>query len=287
MRRLLIALTAVAALIGTPALAADMALKAPPPPPPYTWTGFYGGVQLGGEWANDTWNAQCFGGNCPGNFLPPTGEMFTPDGSSPANLSGASVRGGIYAGYNWQVRPAWVVGGEADFAWANASSTVPGLVGCSVIPQSCVPGHVTTTLGNDSSSIRSDWDGSVRARLGFVPSPAVLLYATGGVAFQRFDAAENCGSTLFGGGGAWCLALRSQTDSTTLVGWTAGGGIDWRLAGNWIARVEYRYEGFGNWQTSFFANSPTAGQAANVDFNSASLRLGTNILTLGLAYKFF
>jgi outer membrane immunogenic protein len=51
--------TAIAAiaLIGTPAFAADMAVKAPPPAlePVFSWTGFYVGAALGGEWADTTW----------------------------------------------------------------------------------------------------------------------------------------------------------------------------------------------------------------------------------------
>jgi outer membrane immunogenic protein len=53
MKKLLIARAALAALIGTPVLAADMAVKAPPAPvaPVYSWAGFYLGVEGGGGWA--------------------------------------------------------------------------------------------------------------------------------------------------------------------------------------------------------------------------------------------
>jgi len=45
-----IAFAAIAALISTPALAADMAVKAPLPSPVYDWTGFYFGVTAGAGW---------------------------------------------------------------------------------------------------------------------------------------------------------------------------------------------------------------------------------------------
>jgi hypothetical protein len=48
MKKSLLSIAAVAALLGKPALAADMALKAPPMPPPvYDWTGPYVGATLG------------------------------------------------------------------------------------------------------------------------------------------------------------------------------------------------------------------------------------------------
>jgi outer membrane immunogenic protein len=55
-KRLFIA--AVAALVATPALAADMLLKKAPPqprPPAWTWTGFYVGANFGGGWAKSDW----------------------------------------------------------------------------------------------------------------------------------------------------------------------------------------------------------------------------------------
>jgi outer membrane immunogenic protein len=47
MKKLATVIAAIA-LIGTPAFAADMAVKAPPPAPAPvpTWTGFYGGIQF-------------------------------------------------------------------------------------------------------------------------------------------------------------------------------------------------------------------------------------------------
>jgi outer membrane immunogenic protein len=57
MRKLLLATTALAALVVTPALAADMAApvyKAPPPPAPiFSWTGFYIGLNGGYGWGHD------------------------------------------------------------------------------------------------------------------------------------------------------------------------------------------------------------------------------------------
>jgi outer membrane immunogenic protein len=50
---------AIAALVGMPAFAADMAVKAPPSPPPapvYQWAGFYIGGNVGGTWNDNSVN---------------------------------------------------------------------------------------------------------------------------------------------------------------------------------------------------------------------------------------
>ena len=54
MKNAWVGIAALATLIGTPALAADMALKAPAPsaPPPCIWCGWYIGANAGGTWGD-------------------------------------------------------------------------------------------------------------------------------------------------------------------------------------------------------------------------------------------
>jgi opacity protein-like surface antigen len=76
MRKLATAIAAIT-LIGTPALAADMAVKMPvksPPPPPgpiYSWTGLYIGGNVGGAWGSTSFSTDP---GCPPN--PATNSTF-------------------------------------------------------------------------------------------------------------------------------------------------------------------------------------------------------------------
>ena len=58
MRTIAIGVTTITALIATHAMAADMAVKAPPPAPApvYNWTGWYVGVNAGASMGNANTN---------------------------------------------------------------------------------------------------------------------------------------------------------------------------------------------------------------------------------------
>lgn len=103
-----------AGLLVTPALAADMALKAPLLPPPPLWTGWYVGANGGGGWANTTWTFPA-----PQFFATAAGQSFS------TNPNGGIAGGQI--GYNYQFSN-WVVGGEFMGDWANLSQKVVGPV---------------------------------------------------------------------------------------------------------------------------------------------------------------
>ncbi len=67
MKKLLLSATAVVfALAASAALAADLPSRkeapvyAPPPPPPPMWTGFYGGLNIGGGWSANSNNVSTF-----------------------------------------------------------------------------------------------------------------------------------------------------------------------------------------------------------------------------------
>jgi outer membrane immunogenic protein len=104
----------LALVLGTPASAADMAVKAPPPAPipvMYNWSGFYIGGNGGWAQSRNCWD-----------FLTVVGAVIA-DGCR--DRSGGVIGGQI--GYRWQAGQ-WVFGLEAQGDWADLSNTRVSIV---------------------------------------------------------------------------------------------------------------------------------------------------------------
>jgi outer membrane immunogenic protein len=99
---------------------------------------------------------------------------------------------------------------------------------------------------------------------------------TGGVAVGEVMTA----GTVFGFDGEGNPVNTIVSSHNTKAGWTVGGGIEGRLAGNWTAKIEYLYLDLGT-VTTIPAPAPSSTTAAA--FNS---RVIDNILRVGVNYKF-
>jgi outer membrane immunogenic protein len=266
--------TAVIALIGTSALAADMAVKspAPAPAPVYNWTGWYVGVNAGASMgnANTNFNVSPFfvGKTAVGGF----------GGSNREYPSG--FIGGGQIGYNWQYSPLIVVGLEADIQGAleRDSQTLTNPFSVTPLATLALPTITGTSVVNYTTKI--DWFGTVRGRIGYVwGNGEVLTYATGGLAYGKVDlegtgtisgtSTINAVVTPFSGGGSF-------GHSAVNTGWVAGYGTEGRIdfwgARNWTWRVESLYMDFGH-----LSNTGAGGQVAtNTHFTDWILRGGLN-----------
>jgi outer membrane immunogenic protein len=266
--------------IGSPAIAADMPLKAPPPPVVVSdWGGFYIGAQFGEKWKKDDWTTTCVAGGAP---LAPCGSAFNallfpgaPDGTAAQSFTNSGFRWGLYAGYNFQVNQSWLVGVEIDAGAYNQSSTVGFIPGCATA--ACTGGAFGPgPFAGDSTTIRNTWDASLRGRLGFIATPDILVYGTGGLALQRIEETLVCSGIT----GAICSFNAVETQSKTLAGWTVGGGIEWKVWRNVVLRGEYRYAEFPGFAPVFFP-----GTSANAEVH-ANIKVRSQIATFGIAYKF-
>ena len=141
---------------------------------------------------------------------------------------------------------------EADAAWGNSSMSqngIPGTFGNSGMTL-FVPGPpaaVTITgleaeLG-DSSSVKLGWDSSLRARLGFLLLPDILLYGTGGVSFQEVAVSASCSGPTAGPTAvspSYCQSgAHSESASRLMVGYTIGGGIEAAFDANWLSEISF------------------------------------------------
>ncbi len=226
--------TMALALAMNGAQAADLPSRAMAPIPPaftaYNWTGFYVGAQVGYKWGSDR-----------------TTEFVTATGLASGfdrGFSPKGVIGGLHAGYNQQFG-AMVVGVEADI---EASGYRGGY----------------TNVAPTGTRFRSDWQGSVRARLGVTPVDRMLVYVTGGVAFAQIR------HSYFNG-------AISEGFTQTRTGYTIGAGVEYAFTNNLTARVEYRYSDYGRFRNASLVAFP--GFTYRHDPSD-------HVVRVGVSYKF-
>ena len=227
--------------VGAAAQAADLpSYKAPPPPPPpaFTWTGLYGGVNIGYAFGDNTRETGGLGylsgipviGAAP---LAPLGSTW----SIGQDLHG--IAGGAQLGYNYQFNPWLVLGAEADIQATDAVSHSRSTLG----RFDAAGGH----LQSMNSTKNVDWFGTVRGRIGVTPIsiPNLMIYGTGGFAYGQVvnnvgfaDNFINLGISGIGNG---------YYDNTK-TGWTAGGGVEWSpsMFPSWSLKAEYLYVDLGS-----------------------------------------
>jgi outer membrane immunogenic protein len=239
----------------------------------YNWTGFYVGANVGaGVARNQTTTPLSLINNTTGatqnNF---NAEQFT--------LSPLGAIGGGQIGYNWQVTPNWVFGVETDFQGSGQKDTV--CLNCFFINGGGQSGQLGTVLTQ-----RIDWFGTARGRLGWSSGP-VLYYATGGLAYGHISTDETVDTLPFLTG-----VTTAARFNETKLGWTAGGGIEAHLFGNWTAKAEYLYMDLGDVGGSVTApqlviplnvNPNNVNISENRGFSSA---IHDHILRVGVNYKF-
>jgi outer membrane immunogenic protein len=284
------------ALTAGSAIAADLpSYKAPlaAPPPPLIWTGFYAGLNAG-YGGGVTTSATTEGGplidgiGLAANTLDPqrqiAGTGLVPGITALANTGVANVNqngfiGGGQIGYSFQWGANVVIGLEADIQGATISGSggyagashdsiawkdpvFPGLAPCSLV--GC--NFTRTVLGSGQITAATDWVGTVRGRLGWLLTPTLLAYGTGGLAYggvraSAVNAAASIG-TLTGANDAQFPVPfpYSQLNGTyvvpsipgaanysdTRVGWVAGGGAEWMFMPNWSLKAEALYYDLGS-----------------------------------------
>lgn len=142
----------------------------------------------------------------------------------------SGVYGGAVLGYGW---------GETRVEPDNDVSTdgfIGGIFGGAQLQNGSIVYGGEADIGyswldgtNAGEEAEAGLEGSLRARLGYAMNDRVLVYGTGGLAVGRHKVTSGVDS-----------------DRKTMVGWTAGAGVDVKLTEALFGRAEYRYTDFGN-----------------------------------------
>jgi outer membrane immunogenic protein len=220
MKKILLTTVALAALVATSAMAADVGgpvYRAPPAAPVYPvyslyyrWTGCYIGGHIGGLWAHKEWV----------NHDPFSVTFGRSDGSHDPS----GVLGGLQVGCDYQFAGGFVVGVGGDYAWTGAENSNASIL---------FPGATNDSKVNSLAS--------VTGRLGYAWD-RFLGYVKGGGAWENDD-------HFFTDG------INTGTASLTRSGWTVGIGGEYAFTNFVSGFVEYDYYDFGNRDVLFTGNT--------------------------------
>jgi outer membrane immunogenic protein len=287
-KKLLLLGVALTALTAGSALAADLPRKAYGPPPLLpapilTWSGWYVGLNAGGIWANNSdFNntATAFdNGAGPSN----TAVAAAMAAGVPLSLHGnnAGVIGGGQFGYNYQTG-AVVWGVETDIQGTSLRGSA------SAFNQAPIVGFAPATVDvSSAANSKLDVFGTLRARLGWTPSPPWLIYATGGLAYGHVDTNVAFTSHLPICGNCGPDPSTFAENDKWRAGWTAGGGVEWMFAPRWSAKLEYLYYDLGHVTLNTALNQTLVSGVVCCGANIASeIHYRGSIGRIGINYRF-
>ena len=205
--------------------------------PAYNWSGFYLGIEGGGDWSRSQhyWN-----------------DLATPAFIGLPITDGIKTDGGLVGGtfgYNYQFSNNIILGFENDISWTNSKGTAS---------------YIAPFTGANTAQTSQSWLYTARGRLGFAWN-RWMVFGTGGVAFT--DESMQLCNVAFGCG----------EQSKTVAGWTAGGGVEYAFAGNWSAKLEYLHNDFGSQSFARMLDTGGGVfHAQNVTLTNDIVRAGVN-----------
>ena len=254
----------ITALAAAPAIAADLSAARAPIPyfvAPMTWSGFYIGLHAGGGWTNAPGTTTVHSTTLA--QFPAILPTINEGGSRVMNLGG--VQAGVQAGYNFDMGNRFILGVEADFAYSGLSG--------SQTPYGLIP--VVNGRYGFSQSMKTDWQATVRGRVGYSVFDSLLVYATGGVAFTKLNYASNFADDF--------VEYEFFRLKSTRTGWTVGGGLEYAISPNWSAKLEYLHTecGSASGYGTTLLNDGTTALARH-----STGRLAIDSVKVGVNYRF-
>jgi outer membrane immunogenic protein len=188
--------------------------------------------------------------------------------------------GGVHIGYNQQLSPSWVVGGEVDWnktALGNSPGQLFLTTGGGPIP-GCVVGSPGACHGLLMAN-NLNWTATARGKIGYIFGSA-MFYATGGGALASEEMSGQVAAADFN-----TMSI-STSNNHLSSGWVAGGGVEIMATANVLIRLEYlRYALNSGITTVVPCSTCIAGMlAGNGNFTWTNTSL--DVLRGGISYKF-
>ena len=226
--------------------------------------------------AKSTVNCDVFGFLCdPTPHYPQYGVLIG-DTASGSKSQGAFAAG-VSAGYNWRI-DRFVYGVEADVTSLRLDLGDRGS-GASLNLGLTNPGPVPVIF-TAGARAQINWLATLRARAGYLVTPNVLVFATGGLALTDLCVSNSYSDNwVFNGGG-----VGGSKATSNVRGYAVGGGLEWAVAQGWTLKAEYLRVDFGSVTTSGPIYPVQVPSAANPFTSSADLTV--NLVRIGFNHRF-
>jgi len=245
MRKILLGTMGLAAMLASPAMAADMRVAAPPPPPVYyNWSGVYAGGNIGGVWYDHHQH-----------FPTPTAApgLFFPSADFSASDSNAIF--GFHAGAQWQWG-IWVLGVEAALSGCTSECRAYSGVNTSLLfgPTQFAETKMTNLF-------------TVGPRIGLA-FDRWMWFVTGGWASANLKSSF-CSTTILGCDGPGSSGNGASRNND---GWYAGGGFDYMVHKGALVDVllGVEYQHYDVKGQRAFCGLPGCGAATSADYDLSS-----------------
>jgi len=231
------------------------------------WNGYYIGAFAGGAWSNGDTRTDVES-DSPARYFTPTSAAAV-EASASGDAHGQAFVGGVQVGANRRF-DQFVIGAEIDYGAFN-------LGGRQSASDAEYPGFGNLLHYNVDASYSTDWLFTARGRLGWLTSPNLLIYFTGGLAVSDVKVSNSFvdRTAVLNPG-----AIGGSANSRTKAGYTLGGGFEFAVAGPWSVKGEYLYVDLGKSHVS-------SSIRYNNNYNpfDTSVDLTANIARIGVNYR--
>ena len=196
-------------------------------------------------------------------------------------MTQSGVIGGGQIGYNYQWNERYIFGAEADIQGSGiAGNGVLSNIGQGELDYTTIYGgtgkyYQRYVLGKNYISANVNWFGTARGRIGYLITPTLMGYATGGLTYGEITAASsptalasyysaaNFRGVLNFQGYQSAVGINGNTNQMA-VGWNAGGGFEWMFLKDWSVKTEAFYYNLGSQTVTSFTYASNAQLSSTV-----------------------